>query len=195
MQQNLSRVETIIANLQTHSHTGTCHKGRANKKCRLARPQPFSSGTTVVMLKRMPDGSISVERNITSFQKILAENEPFIDPDRRNLFWLIERGAPMDDIVDRFHNGNIIEFNFILTSATGSNTCVSILGDQSQAKSCTYYMINYMTKDPLTPTIFFRTIYEAVANTYESTALDRGTTSREAKLLLQRIHNKVLNIN
>ena len=75
-QQNTFPEETFVANLPTHPHSGTCHKGSPIKICRLARPGPGLPGTSEVMLKRMTDEAIFVQRNTTAF---VSDHELFID--------------------------------------------------------------------------------------------------------------------
>jgi hypothetical protein len=184
-----NRVFEIAAAYQTHSHSKTCYKGKVGKtRCRLSRPQETSENTHPVMIQRTESGSITFNLEIPQWTQTILQHEPFPDPDPRNIFWKLKR-TPLDH--PKLNNGNVVEFNPALTSALACNTCVSLLGDNCQAKSATYYMLKYMTKDPTALASSITCVYEAIKKSYiPSSADDRDTDSRRAKLLLQRILNR-----
>jgi hypothetical protein len=183
------RLYQVAAILQTHVHSSTCHKGKIGKtRCRLSRPQETSTTTHPVLLCIENKGAIYSSTIIPPEKVEHGNNEPFPYNDERLIFWKQKRQPLTEEGVS---NGLITEFNPTLSSTVASNTCVSLLGDSCQAKSATFYMLKYMTKDPTAAASTITCIYEAFSkNNIQSVAEDAGTSSRNATLLIQRILNR-----
>jgi hypothetical protein len=187
----IERSNQIAVALQTHHHSKTCHKGKVGKtKCRLSRPQPVIDITAPVVLKRSQSNEIIANRVVPPFDELWDDENPFPDDDSRLIYWHTKRATISNPTVS---NGNIVEFNRILTSILASNTCVSLLGDSIQAKTTTFYMLKYMTKDPIALASTLSTIVEACNKVnIPSTAADASEHSRKAKLFLQRTLNSMI---
>jgi hypothetical protein len=173
-----------------HNHSVTCRKGKFGKcQCRLCRPQALYSETHPVIITRNPDRSIS---SSTDIPPPCCELDLFHRENTRFLYWELKREPHLDENGDiDTSNGYMVEFNKTLTACLKCNTCVSLLGDDAQAKSATFYMIKYMTKDPIATASTLSIIIEAAQKQHiPSLADDAGTPSRNAKLLLQRILNR-----
>jgi hypothetical protein len=99
-----------------------------------------------VILSRNLDRSISTSNIIPpppNALELFGKNTMY-------LYWELKREAHLDHSgeIDA-SNGYMVEFNRTLTACLKCNTCVSLLGDDAQVKSATFYMLKYMTKDPV----------------------------------------------
>lgn len=93
----------------------------------------------------------------------------------------------------RGRNGRVVEYNDVITGVLSCNTAAYILGSTEQAKSVLYYLVDYMTKNPVKLHNILSVIGEARVHNakYPSTAPDKDTQQRRAMYLLQRVLNRL----
>ena len=87
----------------------------------------------------------------------------------------------------------IVTFSPLMSSVLGCNTCVDPLGNISQSKAITYYLIKYMTKDcaSLTNSLsLVKAAFEHISK-YPSRAEDSGSEQRVSQHLLTRLLNSI----
>ena len=92
-------------------------------------------------------------------------------------------------------NGKVTDFNIILNGLRGCNTAVYYLSTHAAAKVSVFYLLKYITKDPVdrSATAPLAVIArEAIQNldSFGSVAEDAGTSKRSAQYVLNRIMNK-----
>jgi hypothetical protein len=199
------RVSQVIDAVNNHHcHNSTCHKGKVGKiKCRLCMPRTLKSETGPVQLAII-ERKVLVSDVTDPPEVDLVEGEPFLPEDHRMIYWELQRpdirGQIPADLLESKpkkmlepSNGNIVEYSPALSAALGCNTCVSPLGDLVLAKSVIFYMIKYMTKDPIALANTLSCIVSAAKHIalYPSAAEDSGTATRSAKHAITRALNNI----
>jgi hypothetical protein len=91
-------------------------------------------------------------------------------------------------------NGRLVHCNPVITSMTGSNTAIYVLGSEEVDKAILFYLVKYIVKKAFE---MFLTLAIVAAvreknKLYQSIAADAGTTERNAKLFLQRTVNLIV---
>ena len=85
------------------------------------------------------------------------------------------------------------ETNIVLAALLGCNTNVSPLGGLTQAANAMFYLMGYLSKNPIKPChwVTCMTAARKSARKYGSRAEDAGTTMRNAVFLLQNMLNRL----
>ena len=184
--------------LNTHRHSFTCWKHNLHT-CRICMPQPNTPETYVTELDRDP-AFTDILMPMRKFTGSAPLNEiisppPAEDPDRpidpedtRILGFGLGRSSKIEQMQ--------VETNELTSSLLRCNTSMQPLVTPSQAKSAMFYTAKYCSKDPfqLSSTLSLFQQAQIALRKYGSSASDAGTASRNAKCLLQKVLNKIGNI-
>lgn len=149
-----NRVEAVVSTVNVHNHRPTCHKGKSGKfGCRFCYPQSIvNNGPRPVQLQ------IDEKKHVISTEEIeqpIRSNSadsyyPIDSRDHRTIVWELQRRSLVDDEQEddnfpileyKYHNGNVVPFNHIISAALGCNTCIEPLGSTEQAKSAIFYQL------------------------------------------------------
>ena len=112
-------------------------------------------------------------------------SKPVPLPDDRVICLTLER--PTEE--DRY----VVEFNAVMSSLVRCNTCNVKLSASADAKSCVYYLVLYLSKNPVEPAEVLTLLHAArlVQRLFPSTAADADENpKREAMHLLSKLLNK-----
>jgi hypothetical protein len=90
-------------------------------------------------------------------------------------------------------NSNIVVFNPILTSLTGSNSAAYFLGMLKQARGALFYLVKYLTKDKTELSASLVVLLDArnYVDNYPSVADDMSTARRTTQHFLLRVLNSL----
>ena len=184
--------------LNSHRHTFTCWK--QNKYCcRMCLPQPeapftyfaeivgiTNSSNEVVPVQKFPE---SIPGNEVISMPQPTDNERPVDPlETRTIAFGLGRSSGVEQMQ--------VETNKLTSSLLRCNTSMQPLVSPSQAKAAMFYSSKYCSKDPfeLSSTLSLFQQAQIALRKYGSSAEDAGTASRNAKILLQKVLNKIGNI-
>jgi len=83
----------------------------------------------------------------------------------------------------QIRNDNVTEYNIIKTALLGCNTCDLFLSSGETAKVALFYILDYMTKDPVerSSTLPLALAAKTVSKMYSSIAQNKGTGERRAQ--------------
>ena len=184
--------------LNTHRHSFTCWKHNLHT-CRMCMPQPEAPETYVAHLARDP----AIIEKLVPKRKIsgsvpgneIIEPPPPEDPERpvdaeeiRVLGFGLGRSSDIEQMQ--------VETNKLTSSLLRCNTSMQPLVTPTQAKAAMFYTSKYCSKDPFELSSTLSLFHQAQLSMrkYGSTASDAGTAARNAKCLLQKVLNKIGNI-
>ena len=184
--------------LNTHRHSFTCWKHNAHT-CRMCMPRALASETYVAQLDIDPSSTDKL-MPIRKFSgsapgKEIISPPPAEDPARpidaeetRILGFGLGRSSKIEQMQ--------VETNKLTSSLLRCNTSMQPLVTPSQAKAAMFYSSKYCSKDPfeLSSTLSLFHQAQIAMRKYGSSASDAGTASRNAKCLLQKVLNKIGNI-
>lgn len=142
------------ASCQVHRpHSFTCWK-KNQQHCRMARPQPIKSETSIATILVKPRGGFQFSHledlpggDVEKPFDLMRSNEirPLVyaggiaKADRRLL--CLETSRPKLD------DGYVAEFSPVILAATGSNNNVVAMGSWRQCRNIVHYLLSYLTKD------------------------------------------------
>ena len=184
--------------LNTHRHSFTCWKHNVHT-CRMCMPQPSTPETYVAELdidpsftdKLMPMRKFSDSAPGNEIISPPPPEDPArpIDPEEtRILGFGLGRSSKIEQMQ--------FETNKLTSSLLRCNTSMQPLVTPSQAKAAMFYSSKYCSKDPfeLSSTLSLFHQAQIAMRKYGSSASDAGSASRSAKCLLQKVLNKIGNI-
>jgi hypothetical protein len=124
--------------------------------------------------------------------KILFSN--FFDCDDADATWILNCTDEQFKTLCAYiaeSNGRFATCNPVLTSVTGSNTAIYVLGSTEVAKAVLFYLVKYLTKTAVDSTISVAIVAAVVERNkkFKSVADDAETTERNAKLFVSRSVN------
>ena len=110
-----------------------------------------------------------------------------IDPIVERIFGFL----PKDTHV--YEDQYLCETSLFMAALLGCNTNVSVLGGSAQALNALFYLVGYLTKNPVKPNVWTTCVAAALqsAQKHESVAEDRDTPARNAKFILQKVLNRL----
>ena len=162
-------------------------------------PQPEAPGTYVAHLGRDPafiDTLVPTKKNSGSVPgNEIIDPPPPQDPERpvdaeeiRVLGFGLGRSSNIEQMQ--------VEANKLTSSLIRCNTSMQPLVTPTQAKAAMFYTSKYCSKDPFELSSTLSLFHQAQLSMrkYGSTASDTGTAARNAKCLLQKVLNKIGNI-
>ena len=184
--------------LNTHRHSFTCWKHKLHT-CRMCMPQPEAPETYVAQLDRDPAfndvlmpkrkfiGSVA-GKEIISPPPPEDEERPIDADENRILGFGLGRSSRVEQMQ--------VETNKLTSSLLRCNTSLQPLVTPTQAKAAMFYTSKYCSKDPyeLSSTLSLFHQAQISMRKWGSTAADAGTAARNAKCLLQKVLNKIGNI-
>ena len=87
----------------------------------------------------------------------------------------------------------LCETSLFMAALLGCNTNVSVLGGSAQALNALFYLVGYLTKNPVKPNVWTTCVAAALqsAQKHESVAEDKDTPARNAKFILQKVLNRL----
>jgi hypothetical protein len=85
----------------------------------------------------------------------------------------------------------LCETSLLMAALLGCNTNVSVLGGSVQALNALFYLVGYLSKNPVTPNAWRTCVAAALqsAHNNDSLAEDKGSATRNAKFILQKVLN------
>jgi len=97
----------------------------------------------------------------------------------------------LDDDTHMYEDQYLCETSLFMAALLGCNTNVSVLGGHVQALNALFYLVGYLSKNPVTPNAWRTCVAAALqsARKNESVAEDKGSASRNAKFVLQKVLN------
>ena len=97
----------------------------------------------------------------------------------------------LDDDTHMYEDQYLCETSLFMAALLGCNTNVSALGGHVQALNALFYLVGYLSKNPVTPNAWRTCVAAALqsARKNESVAEDKGSASRNAKFVLQKVLN------
>ena len=162
-------------------------------------PQPKAPETYIAHLGRDPafrDEIVPIRKNIGSApgNEVISPPPPEdvdrpIDPEEtRVLGFGLGRSSDIEQMQ--------VETNKLTSSLLRCNTSLQPLVTPTQAKAAMFYTSKYCSKDPFELSSTLSLFHQAQISMrkYGSTASDAGTAARNAKCLLQKVLNKIGNI-
>ena len=184
--------------LNTHTHSFTCWKHNVHT-CRMCMPQPEAPETYVAHLDKDP-AFVDVLMPIRKFKGSVPGHEiisppPLEDTERpidaeetRILGFGLGRSSKIEQMQ--------VETNKLTSSLLRCNTSMQALVTPTQAKAAMFYTSKYCSKDPFQLSSTLSLFHQAQISMrkWGSIADDAGTASRNAKCLLQKVLNKIGNI-
>jgi hypothetical protein len=89
-------------------------------------------------------------------------------------------------------NGKLVEHSSLISDVTGSHNNVAILGSSEQGKAAAFYLGPYFSKEKFgfQESLLIMALANQHIHTFESTAEDSGTNSRNTKFFIQRCLNQ-----
>ena len=89
-------------------------------------------------------------------------------------------------------NGKVVEHSSLISDVTGSHNNVAILGSSEQGKAAAFYLGPYFTKEKFgfEESLLIMALANKHIHTFDSTAEDKGTNSRNTKYFIQRCLNQ-----
>ena len=110
-----------------------------------------------------------------------------IDPIVERIFGFL----PKDTHV--YEDQYLCETSLFMAALLGCNTNVSVLGGSAQALNALFYLVGYLTKNPVKPNVWTTCVAAALqsAQKHESVAEDKDTPARNAKFILQKVLNRL----
>ena len=184
--------------LNTHTHSFTCWKHNVHT-CRMCMPQSKAPETYVAQLDKDP-AFVDVLMPIRKFKGSVPGHEiisppPLQDTERpiypeetRILGFGLCRSSKFEQMQ--------VETNKLTRSLLRCSTSMQALVTPTQAKAAMFYTSKYCSKDPFQLSSTLSLFHQAQISMrkWGSTADDAGTASRNAKCLLQKVLNKIGNI-
>ena len=184
--------------LNTHTHSFTCWKHNVHS-CRMCMPQPEAPETYVAHLDRNP-AFVDVLMPMRKFKGSVPGHEIISPPppedterpidaeEERILGFGLRRTSKIEQMQ--------VETNKLTSSLLRCNTSMQALVTPTQAKAAMFYTSKYCSKDPFQLSSTLSLFHQAQLSMrkWGSTAADAGTASRNAKCLLQKVLNKIGNI-
>ena len=184
--------------LNTHRHSFTCWK-HSLKTCRMCMPQPEAPETYVAHLDKDPaftDVLMPKRKFINSVpgHEIISPpppedtERPIDAEENRILGFGLGRSSKIEQMQ--------VETNKLTSSLLRCNTSMQPLVTPTQAKAAMFYTSKYCSKDPFELSSTLSLFHQAQISMrkWGSTAADAGTAVRNAKCLLQKVLNKIGNI-
>ena len=118
-------------------------------------------------------------------QKSTRCHDRQVDSMVERIFTFLEEDTHM------YEDEYLCETSLLMAALLGCNTNVSALGGTVQATSALFYLIGYLSKNPVTPNAWKTCVAAALqsAQHNESVAEDKGSATRNAKFILQKVLN------
>ena len=184
--------------LNTHRHSFTCWKHNL-RTCRMSMPRPEAPETYVAHLDKDPaftDVLMPMRKFINSVPgheiispPPLEDTERPVDAEENRILGF---GLGRSSKVEQMQ----VETNKLTSSLLRCNTSLQPLVTPTQAKAAMFYTSKYCSKDPFELSSTLSLFHQAQISMrkWGSTAADAGTAARNAKCLLQKVLNKIGNI-
>ena len=184
--------------LNTHKHSFTCWKHNL-PYCRMCMPQLPAPETcitelgydptimnTLIPVRKFPDSRPGHE--VVPPPTPDDPDRPVDADDQRALGFGLARTSEVEQMQ--------VETNEVVSSLLRCNTSLQPLVTPTQAKAAMFYTSKYCSKDPFELSTALSLFHQAqiAKRKYGSTASDAGTESRNAKFILQKVLNKIGNI-
>ena len=118
-------------------------------------------------------------------QKSTRCHDRQVDSMVERIFTFLEEDAHM------YEDEYLCETSLLMAALLGCNTNVSALGGTVQATSALFYLIGYLSKNPVTPNAWKTCVAAALQSAQHngSVAEDKGSATRNAKFILQKVLN------
>ena len=99
----------------------------------------------------------------------------------------------LEEDTHNYEDQYLCETSLFMAALLGCNTNVSVLGGSAQALNALFYLIGYLSKNPVKPNAWTTCVAAALQNSQhnESVAEDKGTATRNAKFILQKVLNRL----
>ena len=99
----------------------------------------------------------------------------------------------LEEDTHNYEDQYLCETSLFMAALLGCNTNVSVLGGRAQALNALFYLVGYLSKNPVKPNAWTTCVAAALQNCQhnESVAEDKGTATRNAKFILQKVLNRL----
>ena len=99
----------------------------------------------------------------------------------------------LEEDTHTYEDQYLCETSLFMAALLGCNTNVSVLGGTAQALNALFYLVGYLSKNPVKPNAWTTCVAAALQSSQhnESVAEDKGTATRNAKFILQKVLNRL----